>query len=88
MERKQSDSKFSASFIYVFVADVLLTRFGIVAENRKDLIENHITTFTKRFRNGNNKLLLIHDCTYTRHQKVQIMNIKQNNFLGRNKCID
>lgn len=69
LEREQMVSDFCASVLKSFSVDILPTRFGISSISREDLIKNETSDIANKVYNLNNKLALIFDGTYVRHEK-------------------
>lgn len=61
-------SDYSKSVINSFETDILPFHFGLSNNSRQELIDNHTTDIAKRLFNAYDKLILICDGTYARHQ--------------------
>lgn len=69
LEREQMISDYSVSIINAFEKDILPFHFSIRSNSRQDLIDNHTTDFAKKLYSVHDKLLVICNGTYARHQK-------------------
>lgn len=68
LEREQMISNYTANVINAFEKDILKFDFGISNNFLQVLIDNNITDVAKQFYNGSDKLTLICDGTYAKHQ--------------------
>lgn len=85
IENEQIISDYSSSVIKSFEKDILPGRFGIMSMDRDDLIKNHTTDIAKRLFNVEDKLFLICDGTYARHQKSTNNEYQRKSYSGQKK---
>lgn len=85
LQNEHDVSDYSASVMKSFENDVLPIRFGINAVSRDELIQNHTTEMAKQLYNAHDKLFLICDGTYARHQKSTNNEYQRKSFSGQKK---
>ena len=85
LENEHNVSDYCDSVMRSFEADVLPHCFGLYSLNRDDLIRNHTTDMANKLFNINNKLFLICDGTYARHQKSTNNEYQMKSYSGQKK---
>ena len=85
LKNEHNVSDYCDSVMRSFEADVLPHCFGLDSLNRDDLIRDHTTDMAKKLFNTNNKLFLICDGTYARHQKSTNNEYQMKSYSGQKK---
>ena len=85
LENEHNVSDYCNSVMRSFGADVLPHCFGLDSVNRDDLIRDHTTDMAKKLFNINNKLFLICDGTYARHQESTNNEYQMKSYSGQKK---
>ncbi|EZA60947.1 hypothetical protein X777_08159 [Ooceraea biroi] len=85
LEREQQVSEYSQSVLHSFEKDILPRHFGINAVSRKELIKNHTSEIAQKLYNVENKLMIISDGTYCRHEKSTNNEYQRKSFSGQKK---
>ncbi|XP_057340564.1 uncharacterized protein LOC130677729 [Microplitis mediator] len=86
INEEQLVSKYCEQVIQSFEKDILPLRFGLNAVSRADLIENHTSSVAKKLHNDlNDKLILICDGTYARHEKSSNNEYQRKSYSGQKK---
>ena len=85
LEREQLVSDYAASIMNSFKKNVLPSRFGLHAISRCELIDSHTTDVSKMLFNSIDKLMLICDDTYARHQKSSNNEYQRKPYSGQKK---
>jgi hypothetical protein len=86
LKDEQLVSKYCEQVMQSFEKDVLPRYFGFRSMSRNDLIENNSSPLVKRLYDDlNNKLVLICDGTYARHQKSSNNEYQRKSFSGQKK---
>lgn len=85
LEREQLVSDYSSSVIESFKKDIFPTQFGLSSVCREDLINNHTTEIAKILYDAHDKLILICDGTYARHQKSTNYKYQRKSFSSQKK---
>lgn len=86
IKREQQVSEMCDSIINSFVKDVLPNNFGVNSYTREYLIQNHTSFYAKKLFNiGPDKLALVYDGTYIRHQKSKNNEYQRKSYSGHKK---
>lgn len=85
LKNEHEVSDYSNSVMKSFENDVLPFRFGINSVSRDELIQNHTTEIAKLLFDAHDKLFLICDGTYARHQKSTNNEYQRKSFSGQKK---
>ena len=85
LEQEQLVSEYTASIIKSFENDILPSHFGFRGTSRRDLIDCHSAEIAKKLYNSDDKLMLICDGTYARHQKSSNNEYQRKSFSGQKK---
>lgn len=86
LENEMLVSKYCDQVIQSFEKDILPQYFGFRSMSRKNLIENHSSPLLKSlFADRSDKLFLICDGTYARHQKSSNNAYQRKSFSGQKK---
>ncbi|XP_018403017.1 PREDICTED: uncharacterized protein LOC108779943 [Cyphomyrmex costatus] len=85
IEYEQLVSEYVSSIITAFEEDVLPSRFGLASVTKDDLINNHTTQMAKILFEVSDKLFVICDGTYARHQKSANNEFQRKSFSGQKK---
>lgn len=85
LDHEQIVSEYCNSVIQSFEKDVLPTRFGIHAITRETIAENSSNMVKNLFQLSDDKLMLICDGTYIRHQKSSNNDYQRKSFSGQKK---
>lgn len=84
-DQEQLVSEYSGAVMKSFEKDVLPTRFGIKALSRVDLISYHTSDMAKKLYDCTDKLMIICDGTYARHQKSKNNEYQRKSYSGQKK---
>lgn len=85
IEREQQVSDMRKSVLKSFEKDILPRFFGLSNNSREDLIRNHTSQLAKKLYGLDNKLVLICDGTYIRHQKSSNNEYQRKSYSGQKK---
>lgn len=85
LKSEQLVSEYSTAVMNAFEKDVLSSRFGFNAVSKSDLIQNHTSEIAKKLFNCHDKLMLICDWTYSRHQKSQNNDYQRKSYSGQKR---
>lgn len=86
IKSEQLVSAYCKSVLDSFAKDVFPLRFGARACSREDLIANHTSPYVKKLHGFEDRLLLIADGSYLRHQKSSNNCYQKKSFSGQKKC--
>lgn len=85
LKNKQLVSHYCQEVENSFKRDILPTRFGIKTLSRETLIQDHTTEVAKKLYDCNDRLFLICDGTYIRHQKSSNNEYQRKSYSGQKK---
>ncbi|EZA62212.1 hypothetical protein X777_05151 [Ooceraea biroi] len=85
LEREQQVSEYSQSVLHSFEKDILPRHFGINAVSREELIKNHTSEIAQKLYNVENKLMIISNGTYCKHEKSTNNEYQRKSFSGQKK---
>lgn len=79
-------SDYCESVLSSFNRDVLTLHFGVHAYSREELITNHTSPYVKKLHGFENRLILIADASYLRHEQSNDNNYQRKSYSGQKKC--
>jgi hypothetical protein len=85
LEHAQQVSNFCNSVLQAFEKDILPLRFGPKVHSREELIRDHTSPIADRLHNIGDRLALIVDGTYLRHQKSSNNEYQRRSYSGQKK---
>jgi len=85
LSHDQAVSNYCLSVRRAFEVSVLPDRFGVNAVSRADLIAKHTSPIADRLHKIGNRLTLICDCTYLRHEKSANNEYQRKSYSGQKK---
>ena len=87
IQLEQNVSDYIDSVMKSFNKDILPNNFGVKACTREDLILNHTSFYVKKLHGYENRLVLIADGSYLRHQKSTNNCYQRKSYSGQKKYL-